>query len=157
MNKILTLAALIVALLISASIANAESRLDLARQYVELPGNQQMMDDMFSPEAMFTQIKANLPRNAKISHSKKRRMSRVLSQTLMQLRPNLEKIMITESARAFTKSELRAMIQFYTSKEGASILAKTPRFMERAMTKLAPQMQKVQEALKPALIKILKD
>lgn len=157
MKKTFTSTAFAVVLLISTSPVQAESRIDLARQYIGLPGNQQMMEDMFSPETVFNQLKASLPRSAKISYSKKRRISRVLSQAMMQLQPNLEKIMVSESARVFTKAELRAMIRFYSSKEGASILAKMPQFMERSMIKVAPQMQKIHKATAPVIHKIIKD
>lgn len=157
MNKTLSSAALALALLASTGVVQAENRKDLARQYIELPGVQRMMADMFSPESMMVQLKASLPREAKVSNSKKRRMSRVLSQGMMQLRPHMEKIMISESARVFSKAELKAMIAFYASKEGASILTKMPQFMERSMGKLGPQIQRVQKAVAPALFKIIKE
>lgn len=157
MKQTLASAAVAVALLLSTSIAQAESRAELARQYIELPSVQRMVEDMFSPEAMLNQLKVSLPRSANVSDSKKRRMSRVLSQGMKQLQPSFEKIMISESARVFTKAELKALVVFYSSKEGASILAKMPQFMDRSMTKLAPQMQKVQKAVEPALHQIIRD
>ncbi|GEM_PF-942537 len=157
MKKTLVSVSFAVTLLLSVGTVQAESRMDLAREYMELPGNQQMMNDLFSPETMYNQLKASLPRNAKISNSKKRRIGNVLSQGMMQLRPSMDQIMLRESARVFTKAELRAMIAFYSSKEGASILAKMPQFMERSMTKLGPQIQRVQEAVAPAIQKIIRD
>lgn len=157
MKKTLVSVSFAAALLLSAATAQAESRMDLARQYMQLPGNQQMMKDLLSPQAMLNQLEASLPRNVKISNRKKRRIGNVLSQGMMQLRPSMDRIMLRESARIFTKAELRAMIKFYASKEGASILAKMPQFMENSMTKLGPQIQKVQEAVAPAIYKIIKD
>ncbi|MBU2983185.1 DUF2059 domain-containing protein [Lentibacter algarum] len=144
-------------LLLMTGTAQAQSRMELARQYVELPAVQQMMRDMFSPETMYLQMKASMPAAAKISNAKKRRIGNVMSQGMMQVLPTFNKVMIRESARAFTKAELKAMVTFYSSPEGASILRKSTGFMNKSLAKIAPQMQAVQKAVTPAIINILKD
>ena len=142
---------------LTTGAAQAQSRIDLARQYVELPAVQQMMRDMFSPETMYLQMKASMPPGSKVSASKQRRIGKVMSQGMLQVLPTFNKVMIRESARAFTKAELKAMIAFYSSPEGASILRKSTGFMNKSLAKIAPQMQAVQKAVTPAIIKILKD
>lgn len=157
MHRLLASLTFAIALLALASTAQAQSRLELARQYVQLPGVQKMMTEMFSPDTMYQQMKASIPPNAKISNYKKRRIGNVMSQAMMQLLPAFNKIMIKDAARVFTKAELKAMIAFYSTPEGAAILAKTVTFSNRALSQLAPQMQQMQQAVAPAIIKILKD
>ncbi len=157
MQRLLTSLAFALALVAFAGTAQAQSRLELARQYVQLPGVQKMMVEMFSPETMYEQMKASIPPNAKISNSKKRRMGNVMSQAMMQLLPAFNKIMIKDAARVFTKAELKAMLAFYSTPEGSAILSKSVTFSNRALRQLAPQMQQMQQAVAPAIIKILKD
>ena len=157
MQRLFASLAFALALLAFAGTAQAQSRIELARQYVQLPGVQKMMTEMFSPDTMYEQMKASIPPQAKISNSKKRRIGNVMSQAMMQLLPTLNKIMIRDAARVFTKAELKAMISFYSTPEGSAILAKTVTFSNRALGQLAPQMQQMQEAVAPAIIKIMKD
>lgn len=106
---------------------------------------------------MYEQMKASIPPSAKISNAKKRRIGNVMSQGMMHLLPSFNKIMIRESARTFTKGELRAMITFYSTPEGSAILAKSTTLANRSLRSLAPQIEQVQKAVGPAIIKILKD
>lgn len=157
MRTILTSATLTIALFILASGAHAQSRTDLARQYVELPAVQNMMDDMFSRDAIYAQFKAGFPKHIKISNAKKRRIGGILTQGMAHLRPALTKIMISEAARTFTKAELVAMVDFYSSKIGASILSKSSRLTTRSMVRLSPHMQAIRKSMAPAIYKIIKD
>ncbi len=141
----------------AAQTAQAQSRTELARQYVALPGVQAMLREMFAPEAMYQQVRNTFPKNVKISNSKKRRIGKVLSQGMMQILPAMNKTLAREAARSFTKAELKAMIAFYSTPEGASILSKTTSLTTRSIARMAPNIEAVKRAVTPAIIRILKD
>ena len=85
----------------------------LAESYVNLPGVQQMMDDMFAPDAMLTQLSASLPPGAALSDEQKTRIAAVMSEQLGVIRPSMEAAMIDAATTTFTIEELEALIAFY--------------------------------------------
>ena len=78
-------AALIGAVL--AAPAMAQDTRALAENYADLPAVQDMMDAMFSPEAMAVQFRAGLPPNAPITDAQVGEIAQLLSRELDTLRP----------------------------------------------------------------------
>jgi hypothetical protein len=157
MQNLITTTFLALTLLIGASSAEAQSRRQLAKQYTELPAVQAMMREMFSANTMYEQFSVGMPDHVKITNAQKRRIGEALSSEMMKILPEFNKVMIKESARAFTKDELKAMIAFYSTPEGSAILAKTTSFMSHTMRGLQPSIERVQEAMIPQMIEILRD
>ena len=131
--------------MVLAGPALADDRLDLAQQYTQLPGVQSMIDDMFSPETMSAQVRATLPPGLNLSEGKMARIGQLLSREMNKIRPDLEAIMTTTSAEQFTAEELEALIAFYSTEHGASVMSKMPAMMQNVMAQLAPQMQIMQQ------------
>ncbi len=157
MKNLISTALIALALLVGASTADAQSRKQLAREYVELPAMQSMMREMFSAENMYQQFSSGKPDHVKITKAQQRQIGEVMSKEMMKILPEFNRIMIKESARGFTKDELKAMIAFYSTPEGAAILSKTTSFMNRAMHSLQPSMKEVLAAMTPQLLEILRD
>lgn len=144
------------ALVISTSV-RAQDANDLARQYVNLPAVQQMMTDMFTPEILASQFKAGLPESANVSDEKALRIGKLMAEGLVQIRPKLETMMVEGSARVFSAPELLALIDFYSSEHGAMVMAKMQPFMQTIMVELGPEMQAMQQAILPEIIKIMQE
>lgn len=137
--------------------AFAQDTTALAREYVELPAVQEMMKDMFSPEMLSTQFKATLPPHVSLTDDQIARIGTLMSGEMMALRPQMEKLMVTASAETFTAAELEAMIAFYTSEHGATIMKKMQPFMTSIMADLGPEMLSMQQRITPELIKIIQE
>ena len=67
----------------------------------------------------------------------------------------LEPVVRKVYLQLFTRQEVQAMIAFYTSAEGASILKKSPQAMALAMQEMQPLMQEMMADLKTDLDKQL--
>lgn len=129
----------------------------LAEQYVALPGVQQMMTDMFSPEAVMAQMMAAMPPDATLTQDQQDRIGALMSERLGALRPSMEAAMVSASAQTFTPEELQAMNDFYGSEVGASILAKTQPMMAQVMGQIGPEMQAAQQAVIPEVMAIMQE
>ena len=130
---------------------------ELAKKYVNMPEIQNMISDMFSPVAMGNQVAANLPANITLTDEKKQRIGVVMSEAMNDLRPRMETLMISTSAQIFSAGELTALIEFYGSEHGASIMAKMTPFMANVMAQLQPEMQALQNKVGPEVAKIIQE
>ncbi|MEC3861114.1 DUF2059 domain-containing protein [Mesobacterium sp. TK19101] len=137
------------------SSAMAQSVEDLARSYAQMPEVRQMMSEMFSPGSMAAQFKSGLPAGFPITDAQLASVGQVLSNEMMELRPRLEDIMQRRSAEMFSAPELKALIAFYQSPEGASVMAKMAPFMQLAMADLGPELQAMQARMMPRIQEIM--
>lgn len=135
--------------------AFAQDTTALAEQYIALPSVQQMMTDMMSPEAMMAQLSAMMPAGTTLTDDQRTRLGEVLQRTLGGLRPAMEEAMVASAAGTFTAEELQAMLDFYGSEVGASVLAKTQPMMADFMGRIGPQMQAAQAAMMPEVMAIM--
>ncbi len=137
--------------------AMAQDTTDLARQYAALPEVQLMFDDMFSPEALAQQFRLGIPPEFEISDEQLTKIGGVMGEMLTSLRPELTTMMTSGMAENFTAAELSALIGFYSSPEGASVMRKMQPFFQRVMAEFMPLMQQRQQEYLPALIAILEE
>ena len=135
----------------------AEDTTALATQYVNMPEVQNMMSEMFSPTAMGNQVAASLPANMALSVDQKRQIGLVMSDAMNSLRPQMESLMISSSSELFSADELNALIDFYSSEHGASVMSKMTPFMATVMGQLQPEMQALQVKVGPQIAKILQN
>jgi hypothetical protein len=112
----------------------------LAEEYVRMPEVQQMITDMFSPASMAAQFKTGLPPGTELTDSQSQRIGELMSKTMNDFRPRMEELMITSSAKNFTAEELQALIDFYKSEHGASVMAKMQPYMQDVMGSMMPEM-----------------
>ncbi|MCF6272100.1 MAG: DUF2059 domain-containing protein [Rhodobacteraceae bacterium] len=137
--------------------AFAQDTNELAIQYVELPAVQNMMTEMFSPTSMGNQMAASFPAGLNLSDEKILQIGEVMSQAMSDIRPAMETQMILGSAEFFSVDELQALIDFYSSEAGASILLKMTPFMAHVLGELQPQMQAMQLRVQPEIIAIVQE
>lgn len=130
-----------IALALTPLAATAQSVEELAREYAALPAVQEMTTAMFSPEASAAQIAATMPPGVELSEQQLSDLGTLLSEELEDFQPRLEVLMIDAMAETFTAEELTAMIEFYSSDVGRSILVQTQPMFTNIMTELAPEMQ----------------
>ena len=150
---------LVVILLSACSIisAHAQTRAELAHQYVQLPAVQAMMSDMISPETFASQIQAGLPSDLDITSNQKQRIGNLLAEKMAPLLPKLERQMIKAAAEIYTVAELQAVIEFYSSDLGVSILSKSADFMTASMGEVQQDIMQVSAEAIPEIISILEE
>ncbi len=155
--KHLLLAAALAAPMAFTAPALAEDTAALARQYAEIPDVQLMFDDLFSPAALAEQFRLGLPPGLEISEDQLKRVGDVMGEMMASLRPELTEKMIEGMAEHFTAGELKALIEFYSSPEGASVMRKMQPFYQNFMVEFLPVIQKRQQDYLPALVEILEE
>ena len=128
-------------LALTPTLSFAQSTEELAQEYAALPAVQDMMAAMFSPEASAAQLEASLPPGMDLSAEQLDQIGQIISAELVDFQPRLEVLMIEGMVETFTEEEIQAMIDFYSSDIGASILVKTQPMFTGIMTTLAPEMQ----------------
>jgi hypothetical protein len=132
----------------------AQTVQDLASEYANLPGVQQMIDEMFSPESAADQFRNSLPDGA-LTEAQIAEIGAVMSDAMMTLRPRLQEVMITGITETFTAAELQALIDFYASPEGSSAMRKAQTLMQTVMVELAPDLQALQAEMFPRIVEIV--
>jgi hypothetical protein len=113
----------------------------LVREYAGLPAVQQMMAAMFSPEASAAQLQATLPPGMNLTDDQLSRIGEIISAEMIDFQPRMEGMMIAAMVETFTEEEVQAMIDFYSSPVGASILLKTQPMFTSIMTQMGPEIQ----------------
>lgn len=144
-----------VALSLISGGAWAQDTAALARDYVALPANQAMMEDMLGPESMAAQFAAGLPPGVDLSDDQLARVGAVMAEAMGGLRPRMEELMIEGSAETFTAEELQALIDFYGTEPGASILLKNQEFFQGVMGTLTPEIMGAMEGVMPQILEIV--
>lgn len=146
---------LFVFLLTSATAGWAQSKLELAQQYNKLPGVQQMMIEMFSPEASAAQFRASLPPGVPLTDEQALEVGVIMSEVLMGLKPRMEELQTAAIADVFSEDEIRAMIEFHSTELGASILIKTQPMFQQVMGALTPEIVAAMGAKQGDIAKIM--
>lgn len=135
--------------------AQAQDVQALAEQYVGMPEVQQMMTDMFSPESMAAQFKTGLPPGMTLTDNQSSKIGALMSEAMNGFRPRLEALMIESSAKHFSAEELQALIDFYKSEHGASVMAKMQPYMQDVMGTMMPEMMTVMSEIGPEIQAIM--
>ncbi len=148
--------ALVLALTVPQT-ASAQGAATLARHYAEMPEVQLMLDDMFAPEMLAQQFRLGLPAEIELSDDQIARVGGVMAEMMASLRPELTRMMIDGMADTFTTGEIEALIAFYGSPEGASVMRKMQPYMEQVMASFMPMIQARQQEFLPALIAIIQE
>lgn len=143
--------------LLTASPLWSQSPIELAEQYSALPAVQQMMDEMFSPEASASQFKATLPPGFEITDDQLLRVGVVMSDVLKGLQPRMVELQNTAIAEVFTEEEIRAMIDFHSTDIGAQILIKTQPMFTAVMGQLTPEIVQAMGAKQGEIAAILSE
>lgn len=133
--------------------ANEESEhLRLAREYVNMSVNEQMLDDMavVGANQLLEAIKKKQP-DLYAQKSEKLRLiiKRHFRSTLTIAMADFDLVM----AETFTVDELRALMEFYSSDVGKSIMKKMPKSFEA----VGPKVQESIRLSMPVLIEKLKE
>ena len=128
------------ALLLSAGLAQAATKMELANQYFDLLNFEENIKAAFSAVAMKDMIKAmkeaapeeDISEEKMMAQFKKMQDAFTESGYLKQIKTETIKI----TAEVFSKDELEALVAFYTSKEGQSIIKKMPVYMQQTQAKI---------------------
>lgn len=139
----------------SVTSAQSDELLSLASEYANMPQIVQMMDDMFAPDSMAAQFIGSLPANVKVSDEQAQQIGGLLSGVMVDIRPRMQELMIQTSAEIFSADEIRALIAFYSSEHGASVMSKMQPLMQRVMGALNPVLQQKMQSVQPEIIKIM--
>jgi hypothetical protein len=140
-----------------ATPLTAQSTLELARQYAEMPEVQVMFDDMFAPEVLAEQFRLGVPAEVEISEAQLEKIGVVMAEMMAQLRPGLTEIMIDGMAKAFTAEEITALIDFYGSEHGAAVMRKMQPYMQDVMAQFIPLINAEQQKILPELVAIIQE
>lgn len=129
------------AALATASFAQDDALLEAATEFVNSPVQDKILDDMLSPEGVMAQmglVGGQLPPEAL------EKVSRIVSEELESIRPEMRQAMIEGISQTFTLEEINALNAFYSSEVGASAMAKMNPYMQRTMARLGPSFQRMQ-------------
>jgi hypothetical protein len=144
------------AIAISTTGASVAQDIDsLAQDYMELPAVQGMLSDMFSPETMGAQFVASLPTDMNLSDAQVSAVGQIMSEAMGDVRPEMETLMQQQSAEVFSAEELQAMIDFYSSDLGASILQKNTVFFTATMAELNPKIMAAVQRRQADIMQVL--
>lgn len=135
---------LVLVFMASTAFAQDAERVDAATAYVNSKGQQELMDDMLSPEGVMAQMGLVGDR---VPEGKQEALALIVSEELAVLRPVMEEAMINGMAATFTLEEIEALTEFYESDVGASAIQKMNPFMARTMQQIGPQFQEMQTNL----------
>ena len=135
--------------------AQSDEQISLATEYANMPEVQRMMDEMFAPSSLASQFEAGLPPNVKLDDTQREKIGALMSEIMNSIRPGMEELMVTGSAENFSADELKALIAFYSSEHGASIMTKMQPFMLQVMSQIQPVIQSKMQAAQPEIVKII--
>ena len=127
-----------------AAPADLEVRREAARSYIASAPQQQMLDQLLSADVLTAQLKAQFPQ---LAAEQIEVISRVGSETMAEVRPQMEAAMVDAAAQTFTVEEIKALDAFYRTPEGTAVMSKMQPFMQSAMRSMAPAMQQAQAAI----------
>lgn len=137
----------------TAQTASASPELQAAAErYVNLPAVRGMMDQLLSGPSLASMATANLPAAINLSDAQMARIGAILSDEIKPFEPQIRQAMISSAVRNFTADELGALIDFYLSEHGASVMTKMQPFMQDAMGQIAPVMSQVQRKAIPRIL-----
>lgn len=138
----------------TAAHAQEEDLRRAAEAYVNSDSQQQLMDQMLSPEVVEAQLQAQYPR---MGDDDRRELVKIAVDELAAMRSEMERVMIDSAIEVFTVDELQALTEFYASETGKSIATKMQPFMQITFGKIAPAMQKAQAQIGLRIQKYLQE
>ena len=133
-------------LLATAALAqdSRDDRLEAARSYVQSTGQQQMLDQLLSPDVASAQIAAQFPQ---VPVSKRDELATIIAEEMGKVRPAVEAAIVEAAAEVFTTAEIKALDAFYRTDEGAAVLAKMQPFMQSSLRAMGPSIREAQGAI----------
>lgn len=149
-----TLAALIFCLP-TAGFAQTSETMAAAERYIAMPEIQSMMDEMLGAEAAAANFRNGLPPTIPTTDAQLEEIGALLSSKMQTLRPELEAAMTSGAAKHFTVDEIEALIAFYQSPLGASVMAKMQPYMTETMGEIMPAMMQATQSALPDIQRIL--
>lgn len=123
-----------------------EARLEAAQRYIETPAVQDMMNEMFSPDAVKA-MQASLVPAGSSTEAQREAAATIISEELKGVLPELERVMVNATAESFTLVEIEALVAFYGSPEGRSIMKKFQPYMQQSFRQLGPVLQVMQQTI----------
>ncbi len=142
------------ALLITSAFAQEDitAKRELAREVMSASQVNRMFDSMGPQLKQLILQQAPIPADA--TPEKKQKFEELLSK-VMDLSMQETKTMLAKMdliyAKVYTEPELRAMLAFFNSAEGQSMLAKQPQIMAQVM----PLAQEMQRSMMPKIKKLV--
>ena len=138
-------------LLIGAAPGFAEdnaAKLALAREAISAMQADRMFDNMSGMLKQIATQQAQLPASATPAQRQKFEayMAKVMDLAMSEAKAMVSKMDVTY-ADIYSETELKAMIAFFKSPEGESMMAKQPQVMARIM----PLMQEMQQSMGPKM------
>jgi hypothetical protein len=138
-----------------APAVQAQDTMALAEEYVQMPEVQQMITEMFGAEAMAAQFKVSLPPGMPLTDDQALRIGTLMSGVMNKMRPRIETLMTEASAKHFSVEELQALIDFYKSEHGASVMLKMQPYMQDVMGSMMPEMMTAMGEIGPQINAIM--
>lgn len=114
----------------SAVQSEEQNRLELSRRYYEALNLDATVRAML--DGMLPAIMANSPNAALLSERQRKAIGEVSKEATLSILPQLKQATITLTAEYFSTEELGALVDFYESPLGKSIVAKTPAYSARS-------------------------
>jgi hypothetical protein len=153
MKKILLLAVLALSPAVFAQDNNA-AKLALAREAISAMQVDKMFDGMAAQMKQMASSLAQAPADASAADRQK---ADVLQGKILDLSMNEAKAMINKMdgiyAAVYSELELKAMVAFFKSPEGQSMMAKQPQIMAQMM----PLVQEMQQGLMPKIQQLVEE
>ncbi len=151
MKKILTLLLALLAFVLSARAEDNSAKLALAREAISAMQADKMFDSLAAQ--MKQMVGQTTPMPANLTPAQKELYTTFMGK-VMDLSMNEAKGMISKMdvvyADIYTEQELKAMVAFFKSPEGTSMMAKQP----QAMARIMPLVQEMQQRLMPEMQKL---
>ncbi|MCK0166568.1 DUF2059 domain-containing protein [Jannaschia sp. S6380] len=129
----------------------------LARDYVMLPANHAMMDQMLGADTLAAQFAASLPPQVDLRPETMAEVGVLMEETMAPLRPRMEELMVEGAAETFSEAELRALINFYSTPEGEGVLMKMQPYFTRTMGELTPEIMAAMSTRQDDLMAIMEE
>jgi hypothetical protein len=145
---------LVLLALVTSAVAQDNPKLALARQAIAAMQADKMFDNMAGQMKQMAMQMAGVPPGAT---PEQRKQTEELQGRIMELSMNAAKGMIAKMdqiyADVYSEAELHAMIAFFNSPEGQSMMAKQP----QVMAQLMPLMQGMQRELMPKIQQLVEE
>ena len=125
----------------SKATAQSQELIDAATAYVDSPVQQELMEDMLSPEGIMAQMGLF---GGSMPQEKMDALAQIVSEELDTIKPALRQASINGMASNFSLEEIEALNAFYSSEHGASAMKKMNPFMQQTMAAMAPDFARMQ-------------